>query len=115
MNSVVDFLEQKSTSKGTTTCERPLMTSQLYHFRCLFLSCQQQKNTKNGAAVTSLRSFVFRDDFNDKLKIKTKDSIPFFRLFTGETDTGFSSKKMKRAWLPRAMLTLSVESRPWSP
>ena len=39
------------------------MTSQLSRFRCLFLSCQQQKNTENGAAVTSLRSFLFRDDF----------------------------------------------------
>ena len=30
------------------------MTSQLPGFWCLFLSCQQQKNTKNRAAVTSL-------------------------------------------------------------
>ena len=29
----------------------------------LFLSCQQQKNTKNGAAVTSLRPLLFRNDF----------------------------------------------------
>ena len=43
------------------------MTSQLPRFRCLFLSCQQQKNTKNGAAVMSLRSFLFRDDFSHKL------------------------------------------------
>ena len=35
-----------------------LMTSQLHRFRCLFLSCQQQKNTENGAAVTSLSMFV---------------------------------------------------------
>ena len=39
------------------------MTSQLPRFRCIFLICQQQKNTKNGAAVTSLRSFLFCDDF----------------------------------------------------
>ena len=91
------------------------MTSQLPRFRSFSQLRAAKKPTENGAAVTSLRSFLFRDDFNDKLKIKTKDSIPFFRLFTGETDTGFSSKKMKRAWLPRAMLTLSVESRPWSP
>ena len=39
------------------------MTSQLPRFWCLFLSCQQQKNTENGAAVTSLRSFLFHDDF----------------------------------------------------
>ena len=31
------------------------MTSQLPRFRCLFLSCQQQKNIENGAAVTSLK------------------------------------------------------------
>ena len=37
--------------------------SLLPSFRCLFLSCQQQKNTEKGAAVTSLRSFLFRDDF----------------------------------------------------
>ena len=40
------------------------MTSQLPCFRCLFLSCQQQKNIENGAAVTSLRSFLFREDFS---------------------------------------------------
>ena len=41
------------------------MMSQLPRFRCLYLSCQQQKNTKNGAAVTSLMSFVFCDDFSN--------------------------------------------------
>ena len=40
------------------------MTSQLPHFWSLFLSYQQQKNIENGAALTSLRSFLFRDDFN---------------------------------------------------
>ena len=39
------------------------MMSQLPHFRCLCLSCQQQKDSKNGAAVTSLRSFLFGDNF----------------------------------------------------
>ena len=39
------------------------MKSKLPRFRSLFLSCQQQKNTKNGAAVTSLRSFLFHEDF----------------------------------------------------
>ena len=38
--------------------------SQLPHFEFIFLSCQQQKkHPENGAAVTSLRSFLFRDDF----------------------------------------------------
>ena len=40
------------------------MTSQLPHFRCLFLSCQQQKNSENWAAVTLLMSFLFRDNFS---------------------------------------------------
>ena len=39
------------------------MTSQLPRFWCLFLSCQQQKNTANGTVVTSLRSSLLRDDF----------------------------------------------------
>ena len=39
------------------------MTSHLPRFRCLFLSYQLQKKTENGAAVTSLRPFLFRDDF----------------------------------------------------
>ena len=43
------------------------MTSQLLRFRSLFLSCQQQKNNKNGAAVTSLRSFLFRDNFSQTI------------------------------------------------
>ena len=55
------------------------MTSQLPRFRCLFLSCQQQKNTKNGAAVTSLRSFLFRDDF----KVITSHAFVSFDLFKG--------------------------------
>ena len=40
------------------------MTLQLPSFGCLFLSCQQQKDTKNRAAVTSLRSFLFYDNFS---------------------------------------------------
>ena len=40
------------------------MTSQLPSFWCLFLSYQLQKNTEKWAAVTSLRPFLFRDDFN---------------------------------------------------
>ena len=46
------------------------MTSQLPHFWCLFLSCQQQKkNTEKGAVVTSLRSFLFCDDFTSFQKM----------------------------------------------
>ena len=33
-------------------------------FLVVFLSYQLQKNTKNGAAVTSLRPFLFRNDFS---------------------------------------------------
>ena len=40
------------------------MTSQLPRFRCLFLSCQQQKNTE--------RSFLFRDDFSENRHFFTK-------------------------------------------
>ena len=36
------------------------MTSQL----SFFSAAGSWKDTKNGAAVTSLRSFLFRDDFN---------------------------------------------------
>ena len=43
------------------------MTAQLPHFRCTFLSYQQQKNTENRVAVTSLRSFLFHDDFIDMM------------------------------------------------
>ena len=39
------------------------MTSQLPRFWFLFLSYQLQKNIENGTAVTSLRPFLFRDDF----------------------------------------------------
>ena len=42
------------------------MTSQLPRFQCLFLGYQQQKKTKNRAAVTSLRSFLFHDNFKCK-------------------------------------------------
>ena len=41
------------------------MTSQLPSFRCFFLLlAAREKDTKNGAAVTSLRSFLFRYDFS---------------------------------------------------
>ena len=40
------------------------MTSQLTRFWGLFLSYRQLKNTKKGAVVTSLRFFLFCDDFN---------------------------------------------------
>ena len=43
------------------------MMSQLPCFRCLFFSCQQQKNIKNGTAVTSLMFFLFREDFSEKM------------------------------------------------
>ena len=44
------------------------MSSHLPLFWCLFLSYQlRKKPTKNGSAVTSLRSFLFRDDFSDNL------------------------------------------------
>ena len=39
------------------------MTSQLPRFWCFFAAASWEKETENGAAVTSLRSFLFRDDF----------------------------------------------------
>ena len=39
------------------------MTSQLPHFRYFFTAGSWEKDTENRAAVTSLRPFLFRDDF----------------------------------------------------
>ena len=68
--------------------------SQLPRFQCLFLSCQQKKNTENGAAVTSLRSFLFRDDFSDRDKTfeysrlykKLWSLEQFFQTVKGQND-----------------------------
>ena len=51
------------------------MTSQLPCFGCLFLSCKQQKNTENRAAVTSLRSFLFRDDFSGQIGLWSQQNV----------------------------------------
>ena len=40
------------------------MTSQLPRFRCFFAAGSWERNTENGAAVTSLRSFLFLDNFS---------------------------------------------------
>ena len=40
------------------------MASQLLLFLCFFAAVSWEKDTKNGAAVTSLRHFLFRDEFN---------------------------------------------------
>ena len=50
------------------------MTSHLPHFRCLFLICQQQKEHKNGAAVTSLRSLFFRDNFSTVVRPRARQA-----------------------------------------
>ena len=50
------------------------MTSELHRYRCLFLSCQQQKAPQNSAAVTSLRSFLFCQGFNQLVARSTKKS-----------------------------------------
>ena len=56
------------------------MTSQLPSFWCLFLSCQQQKNTENGAAVTS---FLFRDDFKRiKRRVTPKEMLSANQKFS---------------------------------
>ena len=60
--------------------------SQLPCFWCLFLSCQQQKTTQNRTTVTSVRSFLFYDDFR-MLQIfvsfpKKPPIWPLFRLLS---------------------------------
>ena len=65
------------------------MTSQLPRFWCLFLSCQQQKNIKNGTAVTSLRSFLFRDDFSrpfGKYTLRKEKSLTIIDVATISRD-----------------------------
>ena len=44
--------------------KKDLMTSQLPSFWCLFVAGSWEKDIQNRAAVTSLRSFLFRDEFN---------------------------------------------------
>ena len=39
------------------------MTSQLPGFWCFFAAGSWEEDTENRAAVTALRSFLFRDDF----------------------------------------------------
>ena len=43
------------------------MTSQLSRFGVFFSAASSKKTTENGAAVTSLRSFLFRDGFSLQL------------------------------------------------
>ena len=54
------------------------MTSQLPHFR-FFAANSWEKDTKNGAAVISVRSLLFRDDFNT-----TKMNVVFILGFSQE-------------------------------
>ena len=49
------------------------MTSQLPRFWCYFAVGSWKKDTENGAAVTSLRFFLFRDDFSFFTKNRLKD------------------------------------------
>ena len=47
------------------------MTSQLPLFSVFFSAASSKKNhTKSGAAVTSLRSFLFHDDFSNLLLVR---------------------------------------------
>ena len=45
------------------------MTSQLPSFRHFFFSAAEKNTLKNGAAVMSLRSFLFPEDFSDQEKL----------------------------------------------
>ena len=56
------------------------MTSQLLRFRCFFAAGSWGKDTKNGAAMTSLRSFLFRDDFSMINKYSSKIYITYISL-----------------------------------
>ena len=69
------------------------MMSQLPRFLCLFLSCQQQKNTENGAAVTSLRMFVHSSAFvnmllNMKISPSTRKNLAAIKQIVGYYDRG---------------------------
>ena len=51
----------------------------------LFLSCQQQKNTKSGAAVTSLRTFVRSSAFSVAVTIVYALYFLFFQKYLQHT------------------------------
>ena len=53
------------------------MTSQLPRFCCLLLLPVEKKDTKNGAAVTSLRPFLFCEDFNIHLILHINNLVVF--------------------------------------
>ena len=46
------------------------MTLQLSAFWCFFAAGSWEKDTENRAAVTSLRFFLFRDDFNTEERLQ---------------------------------------------
>ena len=57
------------------------MTSQLPRFWCFFLLLvAEKKDTENGAAVTSLRSFLFRDYFRTYPKHEKAESSMDLRV-----------------------------------
>ena len=61
------------------------ITAALFSVGFLLLAAEKTKN-KNGEAVTSLRSFLFRDDFTylcgKHLFVVTRATIIFFRQMT---------------------------------
>ena len=58
------------------------MTSQLLCFRCFYAAGSWEKDTENRAAVTSLRSFLFRDDFSfDTFYAKLSDYVVVDMMF----------------------------------
>ena len=63
--SIVNIVIEVITSWRYYNAQTSLMTPQRHHFPSLFLSYQLQNNTKNGAAVMSLRAFVRSSVFSE--------------------------------------------------
>ena len=88
------------------------MTSQLSRFRCLFLSCRK-------AAVTSLRSFLFRDDFSLKISSKDCDYKIYMKKIQNCRDEGKNSVETIKNGVIRNGKTsqnnYEASSVPWMP
>ena len=62
------------------------MASQLPRFWCFFATGSWEKDTKNKAAVTSLRSFLFCDDFSTFLSFLVSPARTYFKISSLEID-----------------------------
>ena len=68
------------------------MTLELPRFLCFFGCWQLRKDTENGAAVTSLRSFLFRNDFRrSEMNVEVCEEFSHvFRKHVLKTTVAFS-------------------------